>query len=305
MRSRRLELPRVAPQRPQRCASTNSATTALFSRALTRARDIAKEIAALNHASRKFAVKCGGDKARHNGYPMGMNGQDLHNTRAPATWVVAQDRVDYEDAVAAMHARVAAIYDGTASECVWLLEHPPLFTAGVSAKPNDLRAPDMFPVYKSERGGEYTYHGPGQRVAYLMLDLRTRGRDLRAFVRDVEQWVIDTLAAFNVKGERREGRVGVWVDRTRPGGPLREDKIAAIGIRVRRWVSFHGVSINVEPELDHFGGIVPCGISDQGLGVTSLVDLGLPITMDDFDMAMLDAYHKIFGPTVPTSAHRP
>lgn len=190
-----------------------------------------------------------------------------------------------------MEARAAAIHAGEMREQVWLLEHPPLYTAGTSAKPADLIDPDRFPVFKAGRGGEYTYHGPGQRVAYLMLDLRDRGRDIRCFVSGVEQVVIDTLASFGVNGERRKGRVGVWV--VRPDG--REEKIAAIGIRIRRWVSFHGLSINVDPALDHFGGIVPCGISQHG--VTSLRALGVETTMADVDAALEDAVETIFGPT--------
>ena len=196
-----------------------------------------------------------------------------------------------------MERRVAEIRAGTASELVWLLEHPPLYTGGTSAKPEDLFNPEGFPVYRSSRGGQFTYHGPGQRVAYAMLDLDQRGKDIRAFIRGLEAWLIEGLDAFNIKGERRDDRVGVWVDRTEPGGPLREDKIAAIGVRVRRWVSFHGVSFNVEPDLSHFGGITPCGISAPGLGVTSLVDLGLPVTMDDADAALKAAFERIFGPT--------
>jgi lipoyl(octanoyl) transferase len=190
-----------------------------------------------------------------------------------------------------MEAEVAAIIAGEAPERVWLLEHPPLYTAGTSADPKDLLTPDRFPVFKSGRGGQYTYHGPGQRVAYAMLDLRRREPSVRAYVAALEQWVIDTLAHFNVTGERREGRVGVWVDR----GGGREDKIAAIGVRVRQWVTFHGISLNVEPDLSHFSGIVPCGISDHG--VTSLVDLGLPVTMADADIALRASFEKIFGPT--------
>ncbi|WP_274520104.1 lipoyl(octanoyl) transferase LipB [Meridianimarinicoccus roseus] len=203
-------------------------------------------------------------------------------------WTVSDIRVPYPDALAHMEARAAAIRAGTASEQIWLLEHPPLYTAGTSANPADLTDPDRFPVYDAGRGGQYTYHGPGQRVAYVMLDISARGRDVRAFVAEVEDWVIATLAEFNVKGERRRGRVGVWVVRhdkpPLPDGTPREDKIAAIGLRLRKWVSFHGVSINVDPDLTHFDGIVPCGIRDHG--VTSLVDLGLPVTMDDVDVAL-------------------
>ncbi|MDR7114886.1 lipoyl(octanoyl) transferase [Caulobacter sp. BE254] len=192
-----------------------------------------------------------------------------------------------------MEARAAAIADGTAGELVWLLEHPPLYTAGVSSKPADLIAPDRFPVFESGRGGQFTYHGPGQRVVYVMLDLTRRGRDVRAFVAALEAWIIDALAAFNVTGEMREGRVGVWVERKGPGWS-REDKIAAIGVKLRRWVSFHGISLNVEPDLEHFSGIVPCGQVEHG--VTSLVDLGLPVTMDEADEALRAAFQRVFGP---------
>jgi lipoyl(octanoyl) transferase len=197
-----------------------------------------------------------------------------------------------------MEARAAEIRDGKAGEMVWLVEHPPLYTAGTSARPQDLIDANRFPVFAAGRGGEYTYHGPGQRVAYVMLDLKRRREDVRAFVAALEDWIIGALARFNVKGERREDRVGVWVVRPdRPpldGGLLAEDKIAAIGIRLRRWVSFHGIAINVEPELSHFSGIVPCGIT--GYGVTSLVDLGLPVTMTDVDLALKSAFNDIFGP---------
>ena len=203
-------------------------------------------------------------------------------------WKHTDGLVPYEEALAFMEARVADISAGTASECIWLLEHPPLYTAGTSAKREDLVAPDRFPVYEARRGGQYTYHGPGQRVVYVMLDVAKRGRDVRCFVRALERWVINTLAEFNVTGEIREGRVGVWVEREdKPltaTGAKTEDKIAAIGIRLRKWVSFHGISINVEPDLEHFSGIVPCGITEHG--VTSLVDLGLPVTMDDLDLAL-------------------
>ena len=203
-------------------------------------------------------------------------------------WKHTDGLVPYDEALAFMEARVADISAGTASECIWLLEHPPLYTAGTSAKREDLVAPDRFPVYEARRGGQYTYHGPGQRVVYVMLDVAKRGRDVRCFVRDLERWVINTLAEFNVTGEIREGRVGVWVEREdKPltaTGAKTEDKIAAIGIRLRKWVSFHGISINVEPDLEHFSGIVPCGITEHG--VTSLVDLGLPVTMDDLDVTL-------------------
>lgn len=208
-------------------------------------------------------------------------------------WAVSTGYVPYPAAVAAMEARAAAIADGTAGELVWLLEHPPLYTAGVSSKPTDLIAPDRFPVFESGRGGQFTYHGPGQRVAYVMLDLTRRGRDVRAFVAALETWIIDALAAFNVVGEMREGRVGVWVERKGPGWS-REDKIAAIGVKLRKWVSFHGISLNVEPDLEHFSGIVPCGQTEHG--VTSLVDLGLPVTMDEADEALRASFQRVFGP---------
>jgi len=218
-----------------------------------------------------------------------------------AGWAVSATPVAYPEAVAAMEARAAAIHEGSASELVWLLEHPPLYTAGTSARPEDLRDPGRFPVFSTGRGGEFTYHGPGQRVAYVMLDLKTRGRDVRGFVCKLEHWLIGALARFNIEGERREGRVGVWVDRTQPGGALREDKIAALGVRVRRWVSFHGVALNVEPDLSHFAGITPCGISDPRYGVTSLVDLGLPATMADADEALRQAFIDVFGPVEPAA----
>ncbi len=201
----------------------------------------------------------------------------------------------YAETVAAMEARVAAISAGTEPEAIWLLEHPPLYTAGTSAKPADLTQPDRFAVHAAGRGGQYTYHGPGQRVVYVMLDVGKRGRDVRCFVRDLEAWVIATLAEFNVTGEIRPGRVGVWVarpDRPGPDGQPAEDKIAAIGIKLRRWISFHGISINVEPDLSHFDGIVPCGIKEHG--VTSLVDLGLPVGMTDLDAALIRSFPGIF-----------
>ena len=218
-------------------------------------------------------------------------------------WAVSPGLTDYEAAVAAMEARVGAIAAGDAGELAWLLEHPPLYTAGVSAKDGDLLAPGRFPVFRSGRGGQFTYHGPGQRVVYLMLDLRTRGRDVTRFVADLERWMIGALERFNVQGEIRDGRVGVWV--TRPKGQeglMREDKIAAIGVRLRKWVSFHGVAFNVEPDLEHFTGITPCGISGAQFGVTSLVDLGLPVTMADADAALRDAFEAVFGATTPAPA---
>lgn len=212
----------------------------------------------------------------------------------PVGWRVSDAPVEYAAALAWMEARAEAIARGAAPECVWLLEHPPLYTAGTSARPEDLVAPDRFPVHATGRGGQYTYHGPGQRVAYVMLDLDRRSRDLRAYVASLEAWLIETLAAFNVRAERREDRVGVWVRRPEKG-PGVEDKIAAIGIRVRRWVSFHGVSLNVEPDLAHFDGIVPCGVREHG--VTSLVDLGLPVSMAEVDMQLRAAFEDIFGAT--------
>lgn len=211
-------------------------------------------------------------------------------------WIITDGLTDYTEALAFMEQRVAAIARGDADECIWLLEHPPLYTAGTSARPADLIDPDRFPVYDARRGGEYTYHGPGQRVVYVMLDIGRRGRDVRRFVQQLEAWVIATLDSFNVKGEIRPGRVGVWVERPdkplTPTGAVQEDKIAAIGLRIRKWVSFHGVSINVEPDLSHFDGIVPCGITDHG--VTSLVDLGLPVSMGDVDVALRQSFERIF-----------
>ena len=223
--------------------------------------------------------------------------------RANVEWAISPSPVPYEAAKAAMEARARAIREDNAPELIWLLEHPPLYTAGTSAKAFDLRAPDRFPVFEAGRGGEYTYHGPGQRVAYVLLDVAERGRDVRAFVADLERWIIEALRAFNVDAGVREGRVGVWVDRTKPGGQLREDKIAAIGIRLKRWVSFHGSSLNVEPNLEHFTGITPCGIDDPRYGVTSLVDLGLPVGMPDADEALKQAFESVFE--VATSPGQP
>ncbi len=211
---------------------------------------------------------------------------------AMVEWITTNGLTDYQTAVDVMEARVDAIHQGRADECIWLVEHPPLYTAGTSAKPEDLTDPDRFPVHESKRGGQYTYHGPGQRVAYVMLDVGKRGHDVRCFVRDLENWVIATLDQFNVKGEIRQGRVGVWVQRDdKPLSALgqpQEDKIAALGIRLRKWISFHGLSINVEPDLSHFSGIVPCGITEHG--VTSLVDLGLPVSMADVDVALRQTF---------------
>jgi lipoyl(octanoyl) transferase len=211
-------------------------------------------------------------------------------------WQISDAPVSYPDAVAAMEARVAEIAAQKAPELVWLLEHPPLYTSGTSGKAGDLLDP-RFPMFQTGRGGQLTYHGPGQRVAYVMLDLKRRRPDVRAFVAGLEEWIIRTLAAFNVRGERREDRVGVWVARP-DKGPGYEDKIAAIGVRLRRWVSFHGIAINVEPELSHFSAIVPCGVADVRYGVTSLVDLGLPVTMEDVDVALRQAFEDVFGTTM-------
>ncbi len=210
----------------------------------------------------------------------------------PAHWQVSETLVAYPEAVAKMEAQARAIAAGDASELIWLLEHPPLYSAGTSAQASDLVDTERFDVFESGRGGQYTYHGPGQRVAYVMMDLRKRGRDVSAFVRALEQWIIDTLAEFDVTAERRCGRVGVWV--AHPDG--REEKIAAIGIRLKKWVSFHGISINVNPDLSHFGGIVPCGISEHG--VTSLAALGQDIKMAQLDMALRRNFEKIFGPVL-------
>lgn len=212
-------------------------------------------------------------------------------------WLISDGLTGYPAAMQSMEDRVAGILSKDMDEQVWLLEHPPLYTAGTSANESDLLDHNRFPVFDARRGGEYTYHGPGQRVAYAMLDLNTRERDVRKYVNQLEEWIILTLAEFGVKGERREGRVGVWVVRPDrpplPDGLPAEDKIAAIGVRIRRWVTFHGISINVEPDLSHFNGIVPCGISDYG--VTSLVDLGIPVTMTDVDIALRETFSQVFG----------
>jgi lipoyl(octanoyl) transferase len=233
--------------------------------------------------------------------PISPNRGDIQRAMAaapgapPVEWRIAEGFTPYEEAVVFMEARADAIAAGEAPELVWLVEHPPLYTAGTSAQDGDL-VDARFPVHRTGRGGQFTYHGPGQRVAYVMLDLKRRTPDVRAFVAALEDWITATLAAFNVRGERREDRVGVWVARPDKGAGA-EDKVAAIGIRLRRWVTFHGISLNVEPELDHFGGIVPCGISVARYGVTSLVDLGLPITMPEVDSALRAAFEEIFGPT--------
>lgn len=217
----------------------------------------------------------------------------------PVEWAIAEGLTPYEEAVAFMEARVQAIADGRARELVWLVEHPPLYTAGTSAQASDLVDPDRFPVHQTGRGGQYTYHGPGQRVAYVMIDLKRRKPDLRRYVAALESWLIQTLDAFNIRGERREDRVGVWVRRP-DKGETAEDKIAAIGIRVRRWTTYHGISLNVEPDLSHFSGIVPCGVTQHG--VTSLVDLGIPVTMPEVDSVLRRAFEDIFGPTEQVEA---
>ncbi len=212
----------------------------------------------------------------------------------PVEWRISHGYTDYDRATAFMEARAAEIAAGEAPELVWLVEHEPLYTAGTSARDEDLLDAERFPVFRSGRGGEFTYHGPGQRVGYVMLDLNRRGRDVRAFVRNLEEWIILALGEFGIAGERRDGRVGIWVDRTGPGALVpREDKIAAIGVRLRRWVSFHGISINVAPDLSHYAGIVPCGISEHG--VTSLKDLGVDAMMDDVDAALRRAFENVFG----------
>lgn len=219
----------------------------------------------------------------------------------PVRWRISDGLVPYEQATEEMEREVAAIANGEADELVWLLEHPPLYTSGTSADAADLIEPDRFPVFATGRGGEYTYHGPGQRVVYVMLDLKRRKQDVRAYVAALENVIIRTLDKMNVRGERREDRVGVWVRRPEkpllPGGGMAEDKIAALGIRLRKWVSFHGLSINVDPDLTHFSGIVPCGIS--AYGVTSLVDLGLPVMIGDVDVLLREAFEEVFGPAVP------
>jgi lipoyl(octanoyl) transferase len=233
---------------------------------------------------------------------------DLTMFAAPAgsavEWRISDHPVDYLEAVAIMEARAAAIADGRAGELIWLLEHPPLYTSGTSGKTHDLLDP-RFPLFATGRGGQLTYHGPGQRVAYVMLDLKRRRPDVRAYVAALEEWIIRTLAAFNVRGERREDRVGVWVRRADKGAGF-EDKIAAIGVRLKRWVSFHGIAINVEPDLSHFSAIVPCGVADSRYGVTSLVDLGHPVGLAEVDMALLQAFPEVFGGVIePVGASLP
>jgi lipoyl(octanoyl) transferase len=215
-----------------------------------------------------------------------------HSGADALEWRISDAPVPYLEAVAAMEERAAAIATGTAPEQVWLLEHPPLYTGGTSAKPQDLHDA-RFPVFQSGRGGQFTYHGPGQRVAYVMIDLKRRKPDVRAYVNNLEEWIIRTLGDFNVRGERRADRIGVWVRRPDKGDGF-EDKIAAIGVRLKRWVSLHGIAINVEPDLKHFTGIVPCGVADPRYGVTSLVDLGLPVTMGDLDVALKRRFAEVF-----------
>jgi lipoyl(octanoyl) transferase len=218
--------------------------------------------------------------------------------QAAPEWRVDDGLVPYQSALAVMDARAAAIADGTACELIWLIEHPPLYTAGTSAKPGDLIA-ERFPVHMAGRGGQFTYHGPGQRVAYVMLDLKRRGPDIRRFVATLEEWIIRSLAAFDIVGERRDDRIGVWVRRPDKGAE-HEDKIAAVGIRVKRWVSLHGISLNVGCDLSHFAGIVPCGVADARYGVTSLLDLGRPVNMPEVDAVLRREFTPLFGPTAMT-----
>ena len=230
----------------------------------------------------------------------------LKTAAGAVEWRVSDTPVGYSSALAAMDARVAAIAAGAAPELVWLLEHPPLYTAGTSARPDEL-IEARFPVHRVGRGGQFTYHGPGQRVAYVMLDLNGRTPDVRAFVATLEEWIIRTLAAFNLRGERRDDRIGVWVGRPDKGEGF-EDKIAAIGIRVRKWITLHGIALNVEPELTHFEGIMPCGVSDRRYGVTSLADLGLPVSMAEVDMTLRREFEALFGATqnaIAEAAHEP
>jgi lipoyl(octanoyl) transferase len=229
-------------------------------------------------------------------------GLDRASLPSPVEWRLSDGLTPYEDALGVMEARAAAIAAGSAPELVWLLEHSPLYTAGTSAKPQELLHP-RFPVHWTGRGGQFTYHGPGQRVAYVMLDLKKRGPDVRRFVAGLEEWIIRALAAFNVAGERREDRIGVWVRRSDKGAG-REDKIAAIGIRLKRWVSLHGIALNVHPDLSHFAGIVPCGIAEPRYGVTSLMDLGLPVTMADVDIALRRAFESVFGHVVGSTENK-
>ena len=266
-------------------------------------------------ARHRHALACGGysecgpcDQAQDERFISTMNDYDKNgpsetgdsHLNTPVEWRISDDPVDYPGAVEFMEHRVQEIRDGTKPETVWLLEHPPLYTSGTSADPADLVEPGRFPVFETGRGGQYTYHGPGQRVAYVMLDLKHRGADVRKFVHDLEEWAIRTLAQFNIIGERREGRVGIWVRRGAPDTPaVREDKIAAIGVRVRKWVTYHGISINVDPDLGHFDGIVPCGISEHG--VTSLWDLGNTPSMSEVDTVMRSTFEDVFNGTITQS----
>jgi len=218
-----------------------------------------------------------------------MPEQETENPLDAIEWRISDELVSYPEALEEMEARVRAIRSGEAKELVWLLEHPPLYTAGTSADPSDLVDPDRFPVYDAGRGGQYTYHGPGQRVVYFLLDLKKRGKDVRKFVWGLEEVMIQSVAKFGITAERRDGRVGVWVER----GAGREDKVGAIGVRIKQWVTYHGIALNVEPDLSHFEGIVPCGITEHG--VTSLADLGLPVTMDDVDVVIKESFDEIFG----------
>jgi lipoyl(octanoyl) transferase len=233
---------------------------------------------------------------RANPHRESLSTEGMFSDSAPVEWVIQNGLLDYDKAISEMERLAGAIAIGHAQERVWLVEHPPLFTAGTSASDEHLLN-NALPVHKTGRGGEHTYHGPGQRICYVMLDLNKRKQDLRLYVATLEQWIINTLDHFNIKGERREDRVGVWVKRPEkpalPDGTPREDKIAAIGIRVRKWVTFHGISINVEPDLSHYEGIIPCGV--EGHGITSLVDLGLPVTMEDLDIALKQEFEKLFG----------
>ncbi|MDA1089086.1 MAG: lipoyl(octanoyl) transferase LipB [Proteobacteria bacterium] len=222
-----------------------------------------------------------------------MTADKSNNTAAPVEWRISDAPVAYTDAISYMEQRVEDIHAGRVAEMVWLLEHPPLYTAGTSAEDAELLDPDRFPIYRTGRGGRYTYHGPGQRIAYVMIDLKGRGNDVRGFVHDLEDWIIRALAQFNVIGETFDDRVGIWVRRGAPDNPaMREDKIAAIGVRVRHWVTFHGIAVNLEPDLEHFSGIVPCGIADHG--VTSLWDLGLTTSMPELDSALMTAFEDVF-----------
>ena len=240
------------------------------------------------------------DKPHRSTLGVSEPGNMMPKAPSPVAWEEKSGPTDYQSALDWMEMKIAHIHAGNEPETVWLLEHPPLYTGGTSAKEQDLLAPKRFPVYQTGRGGEYTYHGPGQRIAYTLLDLSRRKQDIRLYVATLEQWVINTLDQFNIKGERREDRVGVWVARPEkpplPNGSPREDKIAAIGIRIRKWITYHGISINVEPDLEHYSGIVSCGV--EGHGVTSLVDLGLPVSMEDLDIVLKREFEKLFGPTM-------